>query len=352
MNERRALLDRPFGTGFFVTLGGLVAVAIGVAVSNLSTVLIAIAFALFAALGLNPVVRNLQRLGVTRGWAITIVYAGLAIVLAGVLVVVLPTAVSQIAQFVRSVPHLVADFQKTSAYTWLVATFGVDVNTLVSDVQSYLTRADTITTIGKGALQIGGTVAASVSGTIVALVLSLYFLAALPAMKAALARLFPARVRAKVVELTDDIADSVGGYVVGMVVLAFCNAVVALVLHLALQLKYPMLMAVVAFLLTLIPLVGSVLYWIVASSLALFSGWVPALLFAAIYLVYMQLEAYVLTPKVMNRAISVPGALVVIGALIGGTILGLLGALVAVPVTASLLIIAKQVLLPRQDAKT
>lgn len=349
--SRSAFLDRPFGTGFFVTLGGLAAIALGMAVSNLSTILIAIAFALFAALGLNPAVRTLQKCGVARGWAITIVYAALALVLTGILLIVLPTVVSQIAEFVKSVPQLISGFQKTDVYAWLVSTFGVDVNALVSEVQSYLMHADTIATIGKGALQVGGTVAASVSGAIVALVLSLYFLAALPAMKQALARLFPARTRVRVAALTDEIADSVGGYLVGMVILAFCNAVVALVLHLVLQLKYPMLMAVVAFCLTLIPLVGSVMYWIVATSLALFTGWLPALLFAVIYLVYMQLEAYVLTPKVMNRAISVPGALVVIGALVGGTLLGLLGALVAVPVTASLLIIAKQVLLPRQDAK-
>jgi len=65
----------------------------------------------------------------------------------------------------------------------------------------------------------------------------------------------------------------------------------------------------------------------------------------------MQIEAYVLTPRVMNRAVAVPGSLVVIGALAGGTLLGLLGALVAVPVTASILIIIKQVLVPRQDAR-
>jgi predicted PurR-regulated permease PerM len=66
----------------------------------------------------------------------------------------------------------------------------------------------------------------------------------------------------------------------------------------------------------------------------------------------MQLEAYLLTPRVMNRTISVPGSLVVIGALVGGTLLGLLGALVAIPVTASILLIVKQVIIPRQDAKT
>ena len=125
----------------------------------------------------------------------------------------------------------------------------------------------------------------------------------------------------------------------------------AFLLHAFLGLPFPALMAVLAFCITLIPLIGSVLYWITATVIALFTGWVPALIFAVIYLVYMQLEAYVLTPRVMNRTISVPGALVVIGAMVGGTLLGLLGALVAIPVTASILLIIKQVFIPRQDAK-
>ena len=122
-------------------------------------------------------------------------------------------------------------------------------------------------------------------------------------------------------------------------------------LHLFLGLPFPALMAVVAFCITLIPLVGSVLYWGIATVVALFTNPITALIFAALYLIYMQLEAYVLTPRVMNRAISVPGSLVVIGALVGGTLLGLLGALVAIPITASILLIIKQVVIPRQDAK-
>ena len=76
-----------------------------------------------------------------------------------------------------------------------------------------------------------------------------------------------------------------------------------------------------------------------------------ALIFAAVYFAYMQVEAYVMTPKVMNKAVDIPGSLVLIGALVGGTLLGLLGALVAVPVTASLLMIVNTVFIPRQDAK-
>ena len=93
------------------------------------------------------------------------------------------------------------------------------------------------------------------------------------------------------------------------------------------------------------------MFWIIGTGLALFTDPLGALIFAVIYLVYMQIEAYVITPRVMNKAIAIPGSLVVIDALAGGTLLGLLGALVAVPVAASILIIIKQVWVPRQDAR-
>jgi predicted PurR-regulated permease PerM len=155
----------------------------------------------------------------------------------------------------------------------------------------------------------------------------------------------PARNRPGVARLTDQITDSVGAYLMGMVILAFFNSIVAFLLHLVLGLPFPALMGVLAFLITLIPLVGPVLYWGSATVIALFTNPIAALIFALAYLVYIQIEAYVLTPRVMSRAISIPGALV------GGTLLGLLGALVAIPVTASILLIVKQVAIPRQDAK-
>ena len=69
------------------------------------------------------------------------------------------------------------------------------------------------------------------------------------------------------------------------------------------------------------------------------------------YAIYMQVEAYLLSPRIMNRAVSVPGAVVVIAALAGGSLLGLLGALIAIPVAASILIIYLQVTIPRQNER-
>lgn len=344
-------LNHPFAAGLFWTLGALVALLFGLAVSNLSDVLIYIAFAIFAALGLDPVVRALERRGLARPWGILVVFTGFAVILVAVLWAVLPTVVRQIGQFVDDIPGMVTDFEQSDVFLWLQATFGDEIGDLITQTERFLIDPGNLAAIGGGVLQVGVTVAAGISGTIIVLVLSLYFLASLPDIKKNFNQLVPARNRVRVATITDQITDSIGGYLMGMVILAFCNSMIALILHLALGLPFPALMAVIAFCITLIPLVGPVLYWLTASTIAVFSDPLAALIFALVYLVYMQLEAYVLTPRVMNRTISVPGSLVVIGALVGGTLLGLLGALVAIPVTASILLIIKQVLIPRQNAK-
>jgi predicted PurR-regulated permease PerM len=114
---------------------------------------------------------------------------------------------------------------------------------------------------------------------------------------------------------------------------------------------YAGILAVVIFFVTLIPLVGSIIATVVVATVGLFDSPTTALIVIVYYLVYMQIESYVLTPRVMNKAVAVPGALVVIGAMVGGSLIGLLGALVSIPVTASILLIIKQVVVPRQNAK-
>ncbi|MFB8146188.1 AI-2E family transporter [Microbacterium sp. NPDC056003] len=346
-----ANLNHPFSLGLLLTLGGLVAILLGLAFWNLSTIIIYVVFALFVALGLDPVVRWFERHKVGRAWAIIIVYTVFAVIFAGVLLLVVPTLVKQITSFITDLPDLVTQFQASDFYGWLTSTFGSQVGDMVTQLKSFLANPANLATIGGGVLNFALSVGTTISGLIIVLVLSLYFLAGLPAMKVAFMQFAPARNRPKATAMTNQITDSIGAYLMGMVVLAFCNSLVAFFLHLFLGLPFPALMGVLAFLITLIPLIGSVLYWITATIIALFTGWLPALIFAIVYLIYMQLEAYVLTPRVMNKAISVPGALVVIGAMVGGTLLGLLGALVAIPVTASILLIIKQVFIPRQDAK-
>jgi predicted PurR-regulated permease PerM len=296
-------------------------------------------------------VRRLERRGVGRAWSIVIVYFAFAIVMVGVLWLIIPTVIGQIAQFIRDLPSMIVDFQTTQFYGWIRDQFGDQVPALLSEIQKFLTDPGNLAVIGGGVLQIGISIGTTLSGLIIVIVLSLYFLATLPQIKQAFYRLVPARSRPMTAELTEEITASVGGYLGGMVILAFFNSVITFILYSLLGLPFPLLLAVVAFCITIIPLVGTVLFWGIGSVVALFSDPLAALTFAACYLVYMQLEAYVLTPRVMNKTISVPGSLVVIGALVGGTLMGLLGALVAIPVTASILLIIKKVLIPKQDAK-
>ncbi len=112
------------------------------------------------------------------------------------------------------------------------------------------------------------------------------------------------------------------------------------------------MLAVIAFFFSLIPLVGTLTGSIIIVLTCLVVGSPTTALIAAIYyLIYMQIEAYVISPRIMGRAVSVPGAVVVIAALAGGSLLGLLGALVAIPVAASILIIYRQVVIPRQNER-
>ena len=116
------------------------------------------------------------------------------------------------------------------------------------------------------------------------------------------------------------------------------------------KVQYSVLLAFIAFLFSLVPLVGTLTgsrHHVGSAAVQRLAD--TALWVAIYYLVYMQVEAYVINPRIMNRAVKVPGVVVVIAALAGGTLLGILGALIAIPVAASVLLIIKQVVIPRQN---
>jgi predicted PurR-regulated permease PerM len=142
----------------------------------------------------------------------------------------------------------------------------------------------------------------------------------------------------------------------GQVLLGLANGILtaAFMLILGLILGDPIdywaLFAFLAFLFSLVPLVGTISGAVVISLvIALVEPWPAVLIVAIYYLVYMQVEAYVFSPNIMKRAVKVPGVVVVIAALAGGALLGILGALIAIPVAAAILLIIKQVIVPRQN---
>lgn len=347
-------LGHPFRWGFFAAAGALVAIGAAMGIAGLSGIFVSIGVALFIALALDPLVRWFQARGLGRGVSIVVVFVGFAALIALLLALVLPVAFTQIAQLAASVPGYIVSVEQSGWFKRIVEMTGQsgDVyQTMLGQLGSWLGDPQNLLALGGGALAVGSGAINAFSGTLIVLVLTLYFLATLTSMKKALYSLAPAYSRPRLADLTDKITAAVGDYVAGMVILAFCNAVFAFLLLTIFGVPFAPLLALLALGITMIPMVGPAIFWVIASSIALFNlGW-AGLFVAVLYFAYMEVEAYLLTPKVMNRAVSVPGSLVLIGAMVGATLLGLLGALVAVPVTASVLLIIREVFIPQQDAR-
>ena len=350
---REFVVRNPFQLGFTVTLGVLVALLFGGIIGELSTIIMYVVAALFVALGLDPIVRRLERNGIGRPIGIGLVFGGFVLVIATLLAIVIPMIANQISLLVRSAPALFRDLNQQPWFADLSSRFGgfVDFEELLKMGQDLVSNPENWAQVAGGVWQAGIGIANGLTAALIVLILALYFLASLRTIKRAFYSLVPRSGRAKVMDITEQVTKSVGGYVSGMVTLAFINSVLGFIMMTVVGVPFAGLVAVGVFLLALIPLIGSVLATVLVTLVALFNSPTTAIIAAVYYLVYMQIEAYLLTPRIMNRVVSVPGALVVIGALAGGTLLGLLGALIAIPVTAMVLMIVKQVWVPRQELR-
>lgn len=345
---------RPLVRAFVGTVGVLLAVTLAAAVVSLATIVLSVGIALFLALALDPVVGRLQAAGLPRGRSVLVVFTGLALVALAIVAFVVPAAIDQVVGFAGNVPTYVAGVRASGWFAALSSASGGGpaYDAGLAQVGRWLADPAHLFALGTGLLSFGAGLVNAVSATVIVAVLVLYFLASLDAIKAGFYRLAPAYSRPRLARLTDQITAAVGGFVSGGVTLSGLNAAFSFLLLTLLGVPYAVVLAVLALVITLVPMIGSVLFWILATAVAFLGSWWAGCAFAVVYLLYMQVEAYVITPRVMNRAVSVPGALVLIGAMIGGTLLGLVGALVAVPVTASVLLVVKGVLVPRQDART
>lgn len=352
-------MHNPFRTAFVATLGvGLGLLLIG-SVQTLSTILLYVGTALFLSLGLDPIVAWLERRGMRRWLAVLITILGVLAIFAGIILIVLPVLIGQISELVTQITTTVREGKWDDVVKgiedWIHQRFpALDVKAAWSYVQDWLASLD-VGKIGGGLIAAGASVIAGLTGAFIVLILTIYFTASTPNLKRAVYQLVPASKRERFIDLGEQITDSVGFYVMGQVSLGVINGVLSAIFLTIIQAPFPAVLAVIAFFFSLIPLVGT----LTGSAIIVLLCFIPGLggstttgIIAAIYyLVYMQIEAYVLSPRIMNRAVSVPGAVVVIAALAGGSLLGLLGALIAIPVAASILIIYRQVVIPRQNER-
>ena len=342
-------IKNAFTLGLVGTLGVGLGYLILTSIVNLTTVITYIGAALFIALGLEPLIEFLAKRGVPRWASIVVVFVVILGAAVGVIWAIVPVIVQQSASLVQSVTNFVNEGTYQQWYQWLQDQFqpGV-VDNAVSQVWHQL--QDNLGTITGGVLQVGLGLISGAFGVLIVLILTIYFAASLKNIKRGAYSLVPASKRRRFIDIAEQVTDSVGKYVIGQVSLALVNGILSSIFLTIIRAPYPMLLAVIAFVFSLVPLVGTLTGSALICLLCLLLGSPLTALVAAIYyLVYMQVEAYLLSPRIMNRAVAVPGALVVVAALAGGTLLGVLGALVAIPFAASVLLIVRQVVIPRQN---
>jgi predicted PurR-regulated permease PerM len=343
-------IDRshPFYFGFVATLGALVAIVLMRALASTSQIFVLIIVALFLATGLNPAVVAIQKRGVSRTSAVAIIFISVIGFVIFFVAVVIPPVVSQGTQLINSGPTLLSELKNNSTIADLNNQFGI-IDTLQSKLKEITADGTLIVSAFGGVIGVGKSVLSGTFTALTVLILTLYFITSLPQMVDLGVRFAPASRRDRVSLLTHAIISRVGSFVGSQIVIAAMASVFVLALSLALGLPYPIAIAMIVLVCGLIPLIGHFIGSSVVTIIALTQSVSIGVIAFIAYMVYVQVENYIITPRIMKRTLAVPGAVTIIAALIGTSLLGLVGGLLAVPIAASIILILDEVVFPRAD---
>lgn len=344
------VVSRPIRTGFLLTVGVGLALTLYVLVSSNVQLLVWIVAALFITLGLDPIVSKIQSWGAPRGVGVLVAVLLLLGIATLFLAALVPVVIEQTGAFVQTLPTVVDDFMASDFFRAIDDEFDV-ASVVTTEVNRFVADGANITSLLGGILGVGGAILNVGFSVLIVVVLTLYFLASLPTIKAWMYRLAPRSRRQRLEYLSEKITASVGRYVVGQSLVATLNGIVAFIAASIADLQYVALLAIFAAFMAFIPLVGAVTGGVVITALAFLAGWQSAVIFGAIYFVYLQLEAYVISPRIMQRTVAIPGSLAVIAVIAGGSLLGILGALLAIPTMAGILVLVRELYVPYQDAR-
>jgi predicted PurR-regulated permease PerM len=342
-------LDRhaPFYVGFVGGLGVLVAFWLATNVAAIGSTLMLIVVSFFLAAGLNPSVESLERRGLSRRTSVVAVILAVLGALTLFVVAIVPVITDQVASITDNAPRWLDDFRNNTQVRRLDEQYGV-----IERIQAYVTDGDFLGTLFGGALGFGLAVLGALFNGFIILVLTLYFLASLATIKAALYRLAPASRRDRVGRLGDRIIRGVGGYVSGAFVVALAAGSTSLVFLFVVGLgEYAVALAFVVALLDVIPMIGATIGAVIVTAIGFAEDPTIGIACVIFYLIYQQVENYVIYPRVMSKSVDVPGAVTVIAALVGAALLGVVGALLAIPTAAAILMLTREVFVRRQDAR-
>ena len=340
--------SNPFYFGFMVTAGALIAFTLLQALASASAVFILIIISLFLAAGLNPAVLFFQNRGLKRGASVGAVMGLVLLFVAAFIAIAAPPLIDQGNQLVNNAPQLVKDLNNNAFINDLNNRYGV-IDSLQTRVDSVIKDGQFAITAFGGVIGVGKAVVSGLVSAFTILVLTLYFLAALPQVVQISLRFVPATRRDRVSKLSNAIIARVGSFVGGQGIIAILAALFILIMGLIIGMPYTAPLAMVVLVCGFIPLVGHFIGMSIVTLVSLTKSPTTALVALGSYIIYVQIENYVITPKIMRKSLAIPGLVTIIAALLGTSLLGLIGGLLAVPIAAAVLLIIDEVVFPRAD---
>ena len=331
-----------------VTLGALIALTTLQALASASAVFILIIISLFLAAGLNPAVLFFQNRGLKRGAAVAAVMASVLIFVAIFIAIAVPPLLDQGNQLLDNAPQLIKDLNNNAFMNDLNNRYGV-IDSLQTKIDSVIQNGEFAITAFGGVIGVGKAVVSGLVSTITILVLTLYFLASLPQVINIGLKFVPSSRRDRVSKLTNAIVSRIGSFVGGQAIIAALAAIFILIMGLIIGMPYPGPLAMVVLICGFIPLVGHFIGMAIVTVVSLTDSLTTAVIALTAYIVYVQIENYVITPRIMRKSLAIPGLVTIIAALLGASLLGLIGGLLAVPIAAAVLLILDEVVFPRAE---
>jgi len=335
-----------FRLGALFSLGAATTVIGLYALYTVRAILVRILIALFIAVSLDPAVRALARRGVRRGVAVTLIFLLALGLAAGFLISVIPPLVTQFRNLTDDLPDYLHRLQANSAqFRELNDRYHVSdqLQGLVGSLPGRL---------GSGVLGFTSRVFGAVFNSLTVLVFTIYFMADMPRIRTGVVRLFPVDRRPRARQVVDLVVDKVGGYMIGNIIISLIAGLASFIAFSLLGVPFVVPLAFVVALCDLIPMIGATLGAVIGVTVALFSTglWPTTVLVAAFFIAYQQLENYLIAPRVLKTTVELGAAAVLIAGLIGATVLGLVGALMAIPVAAAFNVLLNERLLAHETA--
>jgi predicted PurR-regulated permease PerM len=349
-DENLGTLGRPFDhrSPFFIGLTGALGVAVAYVfargLGDISSVLVIIGLSLFIAIGLDPILVFLVNHGLKRGLAVALVTLGFVLFIAAFVLAAVGPLSHEIQTIVKNYPRYKANIAAGKGWAGKLAV-KFHLTSYLKGKKSHL-KIPVGGVLGAGKLLLSFGIA-----TISVIALTIYFLIALPGVKNLWLSLLPRSRRVRAELLTDEVFGRVGGFMLGNLLTSVISGLGTYIWLLIFGVPYALLLALVVALFDLIPMVGSTIAGIIVTLVAFTKGVPIGIATAGFYIVYRYLEDYLLNPRVMKHTVKVTPGLTIIATLVGGTLLGLVGALVAIPVAATIHLLLEEMAIPRQNQR-